>query len=301
MIWAQTFATALGLSAIPSLRGGTDYAFGGAQAGIGFLPFGVETQVALFLSAHSEVAPSDALYVVEGGGEDALRVLGAIPGCGGVPFCVNAIIGSVAAEFALDISNIVFELQSAGASNIIIWEVPDLGAAPAVRALGVSALGTTITSSMNAALSRAVGGDSGVKLFDVFDLVDDVIANPRDFGLSNVTDACAQFISCDPAQYLFWDGIHPASAVDPIISNAILALVNPVPEPSTFGLLSAAVALLVFARSVRFAGRRLRFDEPLPLEVRVETALRHQLEQHRGDRLRLQQPAGFAVADGEVL
>jgi len=44
---------------------------------------------------------------------------------------------------------------------------------------------------MNTALLGAIGGDPDVKLFDAFGLLDDVVA----FGLSNATDACAQFIS----------------------------------------------------------------------------------------------------------
>jgi phospholipase/lecithinase/hemolysin len=51
---------------------------------------------------------------------------------------------------------------------------------------------------MNAALLSAIGSDADAKFFDAFGLLDDVVANPNAFGLSNVTDACAQFISCDP-------------------------------------------------------------------------------------------------------
>jgi len=53
-----------------------------------------------------------------------------------------------------------------------------------------------IASSMNTALLGAVGGDPDVRFLDAFGLLDDVVANPSTFGLSNVTDACAQFISC---------------------------------------------------------------------------------------------------------
>jgi hypothetical protein len=47
--------------------------------------------------------------------------------------------------------------------------------------------------------------------------------------------------------------------------------------------------------------RRLRRDEPLSFEVRIEAALRHQIEQHRRDPLRLQYCAGVAVAHREIL
>jgi phospholipase/lecithinase/hemolysin len=101
---------------------------------------------------------------------------------------------------------------------------------------------------MNVALLSIIGGDPQVTLFDAFGLLDEVIADPMAFGLSNVTDACAQYVDCDPSQYLFWDGSHPTSAADAIISGAILALVEDVPEPSTLPLLGIAAGALLFAR-----------------------------------------------------
>jgi hypothetical protein len=77
------------------------------------------------------------------------------------------------------------------------------------------------------ALSGAIGTDPDVKLFDDFDLFNEVIADPGAFGLSNATDACAQFLTCDPSEFLFWDGIHPTSATEAIISDAIDSLVLP--------------------------------------------------------------------------
>src|SRR5215469_9046764 len=65
-VWAQMLASSLGRSANPSLLGGTDYAFGGALTGpvSQLTPPSLEAQVALFLSQHDGVAPSDALYVI---------------------------------------------------------------------------------------------------------------------------------------------------------------------------------------------------------------------------------------------
>ena len=100
---------------------------------------------------------------------------------------------------------------------------------------------------------RTISGDrqrSDIKLFDIFGLMNDAIANPGDFGLSNVTDACAQFLACtvDPSKFLFWDGIHPTSATETIISDAMMSLV--VPEPSTLALLVVALLGLGLIRYV---------------------------------------------------
>ena len=101
-VWAQILASSLGLSAGPSLLGGTDYAFGGARTGpvTDLLPPSLEAQVAIFLSQHGGVAPSDALYVVEGGGENARDALAAIGDCGGNLLCVSGVIQSTAADLA---------------------------------------------------------------------------------------------------------------------------------------------------------------------------------------------------------
>jgi len=252
-VWAQTLASPLGLAADPSLLGGTDYAFGGAQTGPlapiglpGTFPPSLETQVALFLAQHGNTAPSTALYIVAGGGEDILHALTTINGCDGNLGCVAGVINSTAETFAANIGNIVSALQLAGATSIVVWDVPDVGDAPVTHALGVSGLATEIASSMNLALPSTIGGDPDVTLFDAFGLLNDVVGDPSAFGLANVTDACAQFIACDPSQYLFWDGIHPTSAAEPIIADAILSLID-VLEPSSLSLLGVCLGCLMLA------------------------------------------------------
>jgi len=212
-VWVQTLALALGLSATPSLLGGTDYAFGGAETGPltpnplpeGLLvpfPPSLETQVTTFLSQHGNAAPASGIYIVAGGGEDILQAIRTINACGDTPGCVDAAIHATVDAFAANIGNIVSALQSAGAKEIIVWQVPDVGDAPATRALGVSQLATAIASSMNLALSSALAADPDVERFDAFDLLNEVIADPRVFGLVNVSNACIHHLRSVAVSFL---------------------------------------------------------------------------------------------------
>jgi len=264
-VWAQTFAGAFGLTATPSLLGGNDFAFGGARTGpltlppgdpAGF-PFSLQNQVLFFLGAHGGVAPSDALYVIAGGGNNARDALAAI--LGGAP--VGPTIAAAAAGFASDIGTMLTQLEGAGAEHIVVWTVPDAGKTPAVIAAGGSAVGTLVSGAMNDALENFLVGHpmlaDGVQVFDLFGLLQAVTA-PGASVFANVTDACARFVvsatnlgACDPEEFLFWDGIHPTSGGQALIASAMIALV---PEPSALALLLVAVAAAALAYRRRAPG-----------------------------------------------
>jgi outer membrane lipase/esterase len=246
-VWATSFAAGLGLSATPSLAGGTNFAFGGARTLLdgpssGF-PFSATTQVGQFLGATGGVAPADALYVVAVGGNDArdaLQSLGANPTLSQIVTTISA----ASSQYAINVGNIVDTLQAAGAQNIVVWNSPNLGAAPAVLGQGASAVGlaTLLSQNMNDALAYRLSFESGVMMFDIFGLVSQVVADPAAFGLTNVTNACVTGLCLDPASYLFWDGIHPSAAGHAIIANAMLMAI---PEPASVLLMALGVLALL--------------------------------------------------------
>ena len=132
-VWASYAASALGVSAAPSLAGGTNYAFGGATTGPdpSSFPYSLLTQANQYLASTGGTAASSALYVVAGGGNDARAALSAIAAN---PASAPAVIAATAASFVANVLTIVNNLNSAGAQHIIVWDTPNLGLAPAVVA-----------------------------------------------------------------------------------------------------------------------------------------------------------------------
>ena len=248
-VWAKPFAAALGLapSGQPSLLGGGNFAFGGARVatdGAG-MPPSLAAQQAMFLSATGGSAPPGALFVVAGGGNDARDAFAAAVGA----IDPTAIIAAAAAAYAQSIGVLIDQLQAAGAQRIVAWDVPNLGLAPAVTALGAGAsfLATAVSQSMNSALAMRLAGEAGVTIFDIFGLQNLIVADPAGFGLVNVTDACGAIAGCDPATSLYWDGIHPTSGGHAILAQAMIAAV---PEPAEYALM---VAALLVGRRARVA------------------------------------------------
>lgn len=276
-VWLDDFAPAIGQGATALLNGGTNYAFGGARVGpvsaLGLLdprdfPPTLATQVATFLG--SGPVNSGALYVFAGGSNDARDAFGS-SGISGLIAgnantitpalmpSISALITNAAAQFAGDVSTTVAALRSAGAVNIIVWNVPNVATTPESIELGASFtssggaatyadLGNELSNAMNSALATGVGAISGVHIFDFHGILQNAIATPT---FENVTDACAASLACDPSNYLYWDGIHPTSAMHAVLSTAMVNFVNAVPEPHTYAMMLVGIAFIGAIVAVR--------------------------------------------------
>ncbi len=224
--WVEQFSQSVGLagSARPAFQdsgNATNYAVGAARAHEDGLNLNLSAQVEAFLQQVNHVAPAEALYAIEMGGNDIRDALVAYPGGS------NAILG----DAIISISNNVARLYAAGARNFIVWRAPNVGLTPAIRTLGPGAiaLGTGLTRAFNGGLDGAVtqlSGLPGIKIvrLDAYRLLNDIVNDPAAFGLSNVTSACvtpniAPFECDHPDDFLFWDGIHPSRAAHGIIAQ----------------------------------------------------------------------------------
>lgn len=198
-VWVDHVAGFLHVPLTPSLTGGTDFAFGGAwvtSARVtpsGVIP-SVPQQVGLYLASVNGVADSNALYIIQGGGNDIL----------GSPTANPETLG---AHIALGIAQSVWALRKAGARHIIVPNLFDVGLLPAAAANRASA--SEASAAANRWL-RLLLDDSATRL-DIFSLINAVVADPTHFGFSNLTTPCLAGVTvcADPDHTFFWDVEHP--------------------------------------------------------------------------------------------
>jgi len=205
-IWIEHVAGGLGLPMAPALAGGTDYAFGGAFAtapqpipGGGTIP-SVPQQVGLYLSQHGGKADPNALYVIEGGGNDILDATG------GSPDALGLQIATALAESEL-------LLRRAGAKHFVIPNLFNVGLIPAGQANATFDLAavTAANKYLNEflALEDLLEGVYILRL-DVFSLLQSLETDPTHYGFTNVTSPCLTTTICsDPDHTFFWDTHHP--------------------------------------------------------------------------------------------
>ena len=285
--WKATGAT-------PLLSDGNNWAVGGARTGtdsvgaLGYTP-SLASQYARYLSSGHSVDPN-ALYTVWGGANDLFAVQAN-------PSQANAIIGgAVTAQVGL-----VGALTQAGAQYILVPTIPDLGLTPSSRAGGALAMaqGTALTNSYNSALfgSLASAGLHVIPL-DTFHFLQEVVASPGQYGITNVTGtACqpqitAQSLTCNPSSlvnpgapnsYLFADGVHPTSGAHKVIADFAISVIE---GPRQIAILPHSAAMVGRARAQLV-------DDTVARMLESEGDGNHWWADLRNDQQRFRNPAGF--------
>jgi phospholipase/lecithinase/hemolysin len=230
--WIEQFARSIGLagSVRPAFVGSnphaTNYAVGAARAHDDGINMNLPAQVDAFLQQAGGVAPSGGLYVIEMGGNDVRDAF--------VEFASGRDGGVILHAANVSIANHIQALYAAGARQFLIWRTPNIGLTPAFRTLdqmspGAAQLATLLTQGFNAGLDTVVAQLSalpGIEIarLDAYALINDLVARPDAYGLTNVTGACitptiAPYTCERPDEYLFWDGIHPTKAVHTIAAQ----------------------------------------------------------------------------------
>jgi phospholipase/lecithinase/hemolysin len=217
-LWVEHLAAGLGLPApTPSARGGMDYASADAgTATTGYAHNGsanIGTQISSYLAAHPTV-DGGQLFVIWGGTNDF--------GPHSTPDTA-ATVANLSAE--------ITELAEAGAKQFLVPNLMPLGEVPAVHTMGATARAKLdgLATQFNSQLAAAEDGlqaSLGIKIhrLDVYSLVDQVIADPGRYGITDVTDQAKSGDEGDPGvvvpnpdQYLFWDNIHPTETFEQLL------------------------------------------------------------------------------------
>jgi outer membrane lipase/esterase len=265
LVWAEYLADFYGTGAVSDNQGGTDYAVGGARSGTdtsatlapGFtLPVpSVTSQVNHYLASTGGRADPAALYSVWSGANDLFSITD--------PATAPAVIGGAVTSEIRSIGT----LEAAGARYVLVTTVPDLGLTPIYRATGQSAAGTQLSTAYNAALFKGLTA-AGLRVIplDTFHLLQEIVANPTAYGITNVTGtACqpqitAQSLTCNPGTYVspdapytyaFADGVHPTTAAHALLAQYAISMIE---APGQIAVLPHSEEVIGRSRADRIGG-----------------------------------------------
>jgi outer membrane lipase/esterase len=254
-VWVENIANRFGMTLTPNaLDGGLNYAEGGARVTLpnpsaqGLTQNSVSAQIDRYLASGAFFQNNDIVTVLAGA-NDVFQ---------GGPTAIAPAVSAFVTQLG--------RLQAAGARNIVVVSVPDIGLTPSFGAgTGpTTAAGSQLASTFNAGLKQGLQGFSSVLYFDSFTLFREIVANPSAYGLSNVTTPACSTPSagqCTPAttvangaeRYLFADGLHPSTAGHRILSDAVTATL----------LAPSQISLLPLSMQSSMRGQQLAYDERL--------------------------------------
>lgn len=234
---------------------------GGANATLGQLTIPVATQISRHLANVTQFSGQE-LVTVMAGGNDAFIQLGVLSVLGTASFApyaqgiagwtsgeissvtgVNAfsiaatIMNTKMATAGTELANLINnQIIANGAKYVVVVNLPNLSRTPfgdqqESASPGMRSLIDTMVQSFNNALATGLGNNSKTKLVDAYTVSADQVANPAQYGLTNVSNPACDLTAPSPnalgsslvcnasntinngatdvSTYLFADTVHP--------------------------------------------------------------------------------------------
>ncbi|GGE21825.1 lysophospholipase [Primorskyibacter flagellatus] len=243
----DVWATQLGATA--ALAGGTNYAFGGAEAqgeaGDLIPDFGLQIDSFLLsLAGGLSLGPTPVVGMFIGGND-----LREIPDSASAPGVIADTVGAIGTGMQ--------RLIDAGLGDFVVFGMPNLGRLPENAAPGDAASGTAAALAYNAALTARFGtltGAHDIRYIDTFALLEGVFADAAALGFTNTTEGCID-AEANPALcsgdlgYLFQDNVHVTERVQTVLADAFTDAVMPaVPLPAGGLLILSGLGALTLLR-----------------------------------------------------
>lgn len=262
-IWAELLADRLGIpfdvdiiNGLPPAAqpNGGNYSQGGSRVSdpngtgrddtIGITTIPVTTQVDRLLADHPRLGRND-LVALWAGANDGFAQFAAVAGSAVSPMQAIANMATAANDLVAQIDR----LKAAGAKNIVVVSVPNLGITPQAALIeggapGSAALLTQLSTTFNDTLMSAAAA-KGAVVVDSNKLLGAVLADPARYGFTaagattvpacgqnaqatgpndffNSSLTCIQGVnaSTDSEQRVFADGVHPTAAAQRLFAQA---------------------------------------------------------------------------------
>ena len=233
-LWIEYLANQLGVAApTASLLGGSNYAWAGAATGDGLAPSGVPNtglQIGTYLASNTPGATQ--LFTLWAGANDFLAYGQTNPS---IPVS--------------NIGNEITTLASAGAKQFVVPNLPLLGDLPATNTLpqiqrdALNQLASSFDYLLHSELSQ-LRQSLGITIYepDIKSFLENALANPAQYGFTNVSTSALGDGVLSGQGYLFWDEIHPTTDGQRIIAS--FAAASMVPEPDSMTLMLGSLGVL---------------------------------------------------------
>lgn len=270
-VWHEHLARRLNLAvATPSLTGGQNYAYGGAETGTGTANQGIITnlreQTSQFIGNQGNI-PANRLYIVWAGGNDLVNAATAF-------FTNAAAINTAKTNAITNLKAAITTLYNKGARKFLWPNLPPLEKTPEIARYNVAndaaslvrfnatkqasidfkADQTAAVTALKAALPQLE-----IATLDILGQFNNVLDNPANFNLDNTVDPFVRTVQstsvtgvqtnaalgAQPDKWVFWDQLHPTSYIHSLIGAEAE---RQVPEPAG----AAVLATVIFAMQRRY-------------------------------------------------